>query len=215
MDNQPAGTGPAPDKQAAQRPRPTPSFMVLLLFALVIASMLYFGGEKAKRTEISYGEFVQELKEGHIAEATVGSHELYGKFKPGYSKPAKEKGGRGNASGEEVGQRSAGSRKEKPAKSAAKDEGERIRRSLESRCRPRTRPLADGAPGRKLQVREETDNVALQMLFLLGLPLILFAGMWLMFRRARDQFMGGGILSGFNKSPAKRYRERQAAHHFR
>jgi cell division protease FtsH len=27
----------------------------------------------------------------------------------------------------------------------------------------------------------------------------------MMFRRARDQFMGGGILSGFSKSPAKRY----------
>ena len=41
----------------------------------------------------------------------------------------------------------------------------------------------------------------------LVLPLMLVAGLWwFMIRRTRDQFMGGGgILSGFSKSPAKRY----------
>ncbi|HEV7225438.1 MAG TPA: ATP-dependent zinc metalloprotease FtsH [Pirellulales bacterium] len=52
---------------------------------------------------------------------------------------------------------------------------------------------------------EEDNNLGLLVLVYLGLPVVLFVGMWFMFRRARDQFMGGGILSGFNKSPAKRY----------
>ena len=41
----------------------------------------------------------------------------------------------------------------------------------------------------------------------LFVPLLLFAGLWIMMRRTRDQFLGGGILSGFSKSPAKRYEE--------
>lgn len=37
------------------------------------------------------------------------------------------------------------------------------------------------------------------------LPILLFVFLWSMFRRTRDQIMGGGFLSGFSKSPAKRY----------
>ncbi|MGH9314233.1 MAG: ATP-dependent zinc metalloprotease FtsH, partial [Vicinamibacterales bacterium] len=38
------------------------------------------------------------------------------------------------------------------------------------------------------------------------MSLFLFFGIWMMFRRTRDQFMGaGGMLTGFGKSPAKRY----------
>ncbi len=37
------------------------------------------------------------------------------------------------------------------------------------------------------------------------LPLLLFFFLWSMFRRTREQIMGGGFLSGFSKSPAKRY----------
>ncbi|MEM7312996.1 MAG: hypothetical protein AAF497_07575, partial [Planctomycetota bacterium] len=39
------------------------------------------------------------------------------------------------------------------------------------------------------------------------LPLILLVFLWNMFRRTRDQFMGGGFLSGFSKSTARRYDE--------
>jgi len=38
-------------------------------------------------------------------------------------------------------------------------------------------------------------------------PLLLMYILWRMFRNTRDQFLGGGILSGFSKSPAKRYEE--------
>ena len=47
-----------------------------------------------------------------------------------------------------------------------------------------------------------------QLLFILVgvvFPLILVLFLWSMFRRTREQIMGGGFLSGFSKSPAKRY----------
>ncbi len=37
------------------------------------------------------------------------------------------------------------------------------------------------------------------------LPIVLLLFFWNMFRRTRDQLMGGGFLSGFSKSPAQRY----------
>ncbi len=51
-----------------------------------------------------------------------------------------------------------------------------------------------------------SDRSAVFATFLsLLLPVLLFVFLWSMFRRTRDQIMGGGFLSGFSKSPAKRY----------
>ena len=46
----------------------------------------------------------------------------------------------------------------------------------------------------------------LMLFFLIGLPILLMIGVWMMFRRTRDQLMGGGgFLSSFSRSTAKRY----------
>jgi len=59
--------------------------------------------------------------------------------------------------------------------------------------------------GEHYNAQRMTDSGGLMMFYSFGLTLLLIAGMFFIFRRARDQFMGGGFLSGFNKSPAKRY----------
>ncbi|MDA0659902.1 MAG: ATP-dependent zinc metalloprotease FtsH [Planctomycetota bacterium] len=56
---------------------------------------------------------------------------------------------------------------------------------------------------------DEDDNslitsVVVGVLLPLGLVLLF---MWIFFRRTRDQIMGGGFLSGFAKSPARRYEQ--------
>ena len=74
-------------------------------------------------------------------------------------------------------------------------------------------PLADEHVDRLLRERlgenyraeRLTDNTGLMMTFYIIISLLLLGGMWLMFRRSRDQLMGGGFLTGFSKSPAKRY----------
>ncbi|MCA9167533.1 MAG: ATP-dependent metallopeptidase FtsH/Yme1/Tma family protein, partial [Planctomycetales bacterium] len=48
-------------------------------------------------------------------------------------------------------------------------------------------------------------SAMLMMLLSWLLPILLFVFLWSMFRRTRDQIMGGGFLSGFSKSPAKKY----------
>ena len=52
-----------------------------------------------------------------------------------------------------------------------------------------------------------STSLALLVYILFPIALVLF--LWSMFRRTRDQIMGGGFLSGFTKSPAKRYEEQE------
>src|SRR4029078_3388568 len=58
---------------------------------------------------------------------------------------------------------------------------------------------------KKLLIKSQppSNSEPLLPIFLyLLVPILLFAGLWIMLRRTRDQFLGGGILSGFSKSPA-------------
>ena len=59
--------------------------------------------------------------------------------------------------------------------------------------------------GEHYKAERLTDSAGMAMMFYLMISVVLIGGMYVMFRRARDQFMGGGILSSFSKSPAKRY----------
>ena len=50
------------------------------------------------------------------------------------------------------------------------------------------------------------DSTFLLMFVYLFVTVLLFVVIWIMFRRARDQFMGGGgLLSGFTKSKPQKY----------
>ncbi len=53
--------------------------------------------------------------------------------------------------------------------------------------------------------RGERDSTFMMMLASVVLPLLLLLFLYLMFRRTRDQFLGGGFLSGFSKSTARRF----------
>jgi cell division protease FtsH len=62
------------------------------------------------------------------------------------------------------------------------------------------------AKGVIVSAQRSGDSATVLLLIYTVVPLVLFGVMmWILFRRARDQFMGGGILGGFAKSPAKRY----------
>ena len=52
--------------------------------------------------------------------------------------------------------------------------------------------------------RRDTSGIFVLLVGVI-LPLAVLFIVWTMFRRTRDQFMGGGFLSGFTKSGAQRY----------
>jgi cell division protease FtsH len=72
-------------------------------------------------------------------------------------------------------------------------------------------PYAEGldqqllAKGVKVRSQPGTDGTGILIIAYLVGTFLIFGFMWMMFRRAREQFMGGGILGGFSKSPAKLY----------
>lgn len=59
--------------------------------------------------------------------------------------------------------------------------------------------------GEHYRAVQMTDSAGVALMFYIVISILLIGGMYVMFRRARDQFMGGGILSSFSRSPAKRY----------
>jgi cell division protease FtsH len=61
------------------------------------------------------------------------------------------------------------------------------------------------AAGGSYRAKEPPDNTFLVVGLYLVVPILVLLGVWLMYRRTRDQMLGGGILAGFAKSPAKRY----------
>jgi cell division protease FtsH len=56
-------------------------------------------------------------------------------------------------------------------------------------------------------ISDSSSNVQTLVLYalMIVIPIGLFIFMWMSFRRTRNEIMGGGFLSGFSKSPAKRY----------
>ncbi len=59
--------------------------------------------------------------------------------------------------------------------------------------------------GKNYSAEEPPNNDALLMGVYIFVTILLLAGIWFMFRRTQDRVLGGGLLSGFGKSPAKRY----------
>jgi cell division protease FtsH len=192
METQPAGGG-QPPQRPMPRPRFNPSPLVIALMMLVLILALWFGNESSDHITVSYGRFVEQLEKGNVAEVVIDNQEVRGKFKsPVAPEDADEHGA------------SKKSQPPEPAKGAAAQEQEFI-----TYLPPLTGERLDGLLyehlGPKYKSARHSDNLGIWIALYLGTPLLLFALMWVMFRRARDQFMGGGILSGFSKSPAKRY----------
>ncbi|HJT34973.1 MAG TPA: ATP-dependent zinc metalloprotease FtsH, partial [Pirellulales bacterium] len=226
METKPAGGGPAAERPMPTRPRATPPFFLILLMALVVGGLIWFGRASSKPIEISHGRLFQELEKGNIAEATFDGHKVYGKFKP--PKPEPKKGEQKPATGKKDTKDKGTAEKSTADKSAAKPAGGDAAEPVGEPKEPTSEELAGKefmavvAPsedldrlmrnelGSKYVVVERGSNELLYFLLYLAMPLMLFGLMWFMFRRARDQFLGGGLLSGFNKSPAKRYEDGKA-----
>ena len=59
----------------------------------------------------------------------------------------------------------------------------------------------------RYKASEPPDNTFWVMAFPVLVFVLLLAGMWFMFRKARDSFFSGGLTGGFTKSGARRYEQ--------
>jgi len=176
---------PKPPDRPSARPRPSGSLVWLILVLGLVVAILYVNQSREDRSEISYGVFRKQLAEDNVANATVQGNILRGEFKEAPEDPESKPG----------------------------DDGKREKLHKKFRT---TLPIGEvldtpldeqllAQLGDDYQVKPPTDNTGLLLGVYLLVTLLLFAGVWFMFRRARDQVMGGGLMGSFNKSPARRY----------
>lgn len=183
MENQP-GDRPN-DPQATPRPRFTSSTLGFFLFVLLLCGLVYFANEGGQKSPVSYGLFRQQLAAGNVQQVEfVSKYEIRGKFK---QLPLELQG--------RATKRNDGLEFSVYLSPLVGDE-------LDRELLEKLVPTAGNA--NRYGAQQPPSEMPYLLLLFLG-PALLVLLLWLMFRRARDQFLGGGMLSGFSKSPAKRY----------
>lgn len=162
----------------------------LIALVLLLAFGLIFFNREEQRSKISPGLFNEQLEANNVQSVEITELRVLGTFKTAVEAPA------------EPGQDTA----------ASSDDGPRMLDKNFYFVRP-----SDDAYGTELAKRLDErdvyyefappDNTAailswvLMIALFLGIPLFLFYTL----RRTRNDIMGGGFLSGFSKSPAKKY----------
>ncbi|MBX7071712.1 MAG: ATP-dependent zinc metalloprotease FtsH [Pirellulales bacterium] len=154
--------------------------MLLMLVTLVL---MWFVQAPASRSSIKYDFFRQQALAGNVAEVEIVDQEVYGRF---VTPPRDPNPNRKNNDGTRP----------------------KLKQNFVTEIHPVVEPdVREILLEKQIPVRfhQRGDGTALVMMTYLGLTLLVLGVMYLMFRRTRDQMLGGGILGGFNKSPARRY----------
>ncbi len=184
---------PATDSdQRTGRTPPAWWILPLVIVALVGFLLMRMGPE---RSEIPYWYFLEQLEKGNIQYLELSDTAADGLFKEPPMAPITF-----NSKGELV----------QPRTDA---QGQPVRLKKHFRVNlPRNNTDELGRLTATLQEKHVPYAIAApdsSMLLLYSLvwaaPLVLALLIWLSFRRTRDQLLGGGFLSGFTKSPARRY----------
>lgn len=186
-------TGKTNDKQ----PRRTQGWLllVIILMAFLLLNSLW---SSLAYDEIDHSFFLNQLEKNNVQLLEISNTEAVGTFRIPPDKPLKL-----NASGEPIPSKTADGQPVKLSK--------RFRVELDpdgSKEQIRAAEVASRATDKPLQVRYISSAPAQNMMLflLIGLPIVVLVIAWFMFRRTRDQIMGGGgFLSSFSRSTAKRY----------
>lgn len=191
MENQPDKGGAGPVRPFGRSPQPNSTFWILLIVTAVIAAVWFFGGQT--KMTLDYGVFREQLKNNNVAQAEVRGNRLVGKLKKPIGDEAKP------ASGEDAVPFSPPFSWRKP--------------SLEYTVVLPPSTMFDASLDQELLAKLGTnfsagdppDTSGYLMIVYLLVSLGILGGFWFLMRRNRDQMLGGGMFSGFSKSPAKRY----------
>jgi len=183
MDNTPDRKLPPQDAPDQMPRRNIGLFWMLAMFAGVFA-IIYFSTRPDNSSTITYTMFRQELDAGNISKIKLEGNTVRGKFK--------------------------GNPPINPT--AGKDQqGNSIRFEQDfTTALPTPLQVEPELDDAMLKVEDytvvaETDSTVTFMIIWMLVTVGMFVGIFLLFRHARNQVLGGGMMSGFNRSPAKRY----------
>lgn len=189
-----------PDATPASRPRWNPAIgwaLALIMLALVA---VYVINAPTGRSTVRYDVFREQLEAGNVERVRITGQEVEGTFRVSLADVDR---GMPIPAPAEAEKTTDGAR-QRPAASLKKSDRD-FTTTLIS-------PLVGDELDRlllekrvKVEARRPSDSTGFLIMIYLGVTVLLVVGMWIMFRRARDQIAGGGILGGFSKSPARRY----------
>ena len=167
--------------------------MVLVLAILAILVLYLVTAKPVKRSEVSYDFFLAQIKDGNIRSVQLHEKIVLGVFKHPPEKPVTY-----DEQGEKV--------------SNEDEDGEVAKYLKHFRSVLPQDPISRGQLTELLSSHPEIqwknvppDSGMLLMVLMWMLPIGVILFIIIQYRRQRDQVMGGGFLSGFSKSPAKRY----------
>ncbi len=181
-------TGKTNDKQ----PRRTQGWLLLaiILISVVLINTLL---SSMAYDEIDHSFFLAQLKNNNVVSLEISNTEAVGVFKIPPERPLKL-----SQNGEPISNKTADGQ---PAKLSKKFRVELNQDGSRDQIR-------EAEEANQLQVRYLSGAQAknLGLFLLIALPIVVLVIAWFMFRRTRDQIMGGGgFLSSFSRSTAKRY----------
>ncbi len=193
-EKKPEGGGPRKDSH--QRRFSNPNVWLIGAILLATALMVMFSSGP-QRSLIREEFFLKQLRDGNIATiANVGENEYVGMFKEAPAAPDEY---------DSDGKLTRKLRSGKPIE---------LRKNfqvfLDPQMSEQKREMLERLyeeNGVHRPNKQPNDNSTLLILFSVVLPLAFLFFLLSMLRRTRDQLMGGGFLSGFTKSTAKRYEE--------
>jgi cell division protease FtsH len=181
-----------PAANEAKNPRRgTSTWLILLVIAA--ATALLFTRRESPKSPVSYSTFLNELERGNVETVQIGSGRVVGRFKTTPPPPK-----RLDNEGKLVDPEKSGKSVEMYDEFVTiLPSGQGVVDSLIKRLDDRKVYYEAAAPDNTFEV----VSTILLFAVLLGVPLFFF----MMLRRTRNDIMGGGFLSGFSKSPAKKY----------
>ncbi len=175
MENQPKEEGTSPETRRS--PLRSPNIWVLL-FVLVLLSVLFFSSLYSRQSVIDEKYFQAQLEAKNIESVELGKDYATGKFKKPPTRNKKELNKEFYVwLGEDDMSRAALKQKLDDPKYALKTWGNKP--------------------------PDNTQTWIMLGLFIVTIGFVVF--IYLSYRRTQNQLLGGGFLSGFSKSPAKRY----------
>jgi cell division protease FtsH len=193
-------TVPSKPTDQKVRPRLRPPTAALWMIALLVLFLAFVASRwlVADTAEIKYTFFYQQLLARNIKSLEIRGQKAYGEFiVPPPSPTASQKPA--DRSKSEAAQAAAS-----PRRLPKKFVVNLLSPEVDAELR---KSLIDA--GVEVTSRPPTDYSQVLLLVWLGLLAFLLIGGWTMARRARDQVLGGGMLSGVLRSPARRYEAEQ------
>ncbi len=169
------------------------SLFIAIIFAALFVLLFYNRGEE--RSLITASFFQSELSRGNIEEVGIAERRVYGKFvtRPDIPEEARPKADPDRNS------------KAKPEDSDQYLEEFAFNRPTDAGWVTQLESQLKLQNVRYNYLEPDNTQQVIYFIALIGLPLGILFFLFMMLRRTRSDIMGGGFLSGFSKSPAKRF----------